>query len=535
MIPRWVIVVAVTVLGATCVPLAYRAATTPPDQYFTGNCEQVCDQSTNLMWARQVRDGHLLAHDLHTSEPHPPVLPSLPWLAVGLVARALHLPLLWAYHGVRVLFGLAYLLLAWGLVAEYLPGSAERAFAWIAIALGSGLAILAGPINDIAGRQVAGTAEWMPELWGFHSIAVQPHFALALALIAGLVWVLLASYRRVREIGAAGQPARPGRGVWKLALAAAGLAALLTLVHPFDIVVWGPLLVAHTVGCRLWGGRRVHWANVAALVGVAPAAGFLLWQMRTNPVFEAWARQNLLLSPSMLAYLAGFGVVVVLAISGLVILGHRRQRTAADWLIIGWVAITAVMVNSGPVISFERRCIEGLHIPLSLLAAIGITGWLMPWLQRRWHLGQRRAGQVAMAALLVCILPTNIRLLADASVSREALIPTDWVEAFGWLAHNTAPQDCVLASPLVGNHLAWLAVRPVYVGHTQLTIDFERKAEQVERFFDARTPAARREKLLAESGCRWVMAQNSERQSADELPDLQRVYSNATVSIYRVR
>ena len=535
MIPRWVIVLAVVVVGATCAPLAYRAATTPPDQYFTGNWEYVHDQSTYLMWAAQVRDGHLLVHDPHTSESHPPLLPSLPWLAVGLLARALHLPLLWAYHGLRVLLGLVYLLVAWGLVAEYLRGRAERAFAWVAIALGSGLGIIADAINHVAGKRVAGTADWMPETWGFHSIAVEPHFALALVLIAGLAWVLLASYRQGAESGPAGRPAPPGTAMWKLALAAAGLAAVLTLVHPFDIAVWGPLLVAHTVGCWLWGGRRVHWANVAALLGVIPPAGFLLWQMRTNPIFEAWARQNVLPSPPMLSYLLGFGAVGVLAMSGLVILRHRQQRACADWLIIGWVAMTAVMVNAGPVISFERRCIEGLHIPLSLLAAIGMTGWLMPWLQKRWRLDERRARQVAMAALLVCILPTNIKLLADGFVAGQAVIPADWVGAFGWLAHNTAPEDCMLTSPLVGNHLAWMAVRPVYVGHTQQTIDFERKAGEVERFFDAHTSPARREELLAKTGCRWVIAHDSQRQAADELPDLQRVYGNATVSIYRVR
>jgi len=313
------------------------------------------------------------------------------------------------------------------------------------------------------------------------------------------------------------------------------LAAALTLVHPFDIAVWGPLLAGHTAGCWVWGGRRVHWANIAALVGVVPPALFLFWQTRTNPIFAAWARQNVLPSPIMLSYLLGFGAVAVLAASGLLILRRRPRRTYADWLLIGWVGVTAIAVNAGPVISFERRCIEGVFIPLCLLAAIGMAEWVIPWLQGRLHLDERRARQAAIAVLLVCILPTNIMLLADGFASKQAVIPTDWVRAYEWLAHNTGRHDCVLTSPLVGNHLAWIAVRPVYVGHTQQTIDFERKAAEADEFFSASTPIARREQLLAKAGCPYVMAHDAQRQATDELPELERVYSNATVSIYRVR
>ena len=125
MIPRWVILTSALVALSTCAPTAWRAATTPPEMYFTGNWEYVHDQSTYLMWAAQVAEGNVLVYDLHTSEPHPPLLPPLPWLIVGLVTRFTHLPLLWAYHGLRLIAGFAYLLLAWLVVTEYFRATAD--------------------------------------------------------------------------------------------------------------------------------------------------------------------------------------------------------------------------------------------------------------------------------------------------------------------------------------------------------------------------------------------------------------------------
>lgn len=549
MTPRWVLITSVAVALSTCAPLAWRSVITPPDQHFVGNWEYVHDQTTYLMWAAQVARGQILVRDLHTSEPHPPLLPPLPWLLVGLAARAV--PLLWAYHGLRVLSGVAYLLLVWGVVQEYFgqssgvpgqpntapqparagaadevpPGAqttipyARRAMvvAFLCIAVGSGLRVVTDLINHVAGQRLVSTADWMPELWGFHSLAVMPHFALALALMAALVRVLLAYYRRPTG---------------RLLVAAPLLMALLTWVHPFDVAVWAPLLALHLLACGFWR-RRWLWVDLTALVGAAPPALLFLWQTRSNPVFAAWAAQNVLPSPPVLSYVGGFGAVLVLAVAGLLVLWRAGGRTCADALVLLWLAVTAVMVNAGAVISFERRCIEGAHIPLSLLAGMGMTCWLLPWLRERWRLSQRRAWRLGLTALLVCLLPGNLKLLVDGMVAPQAVIPTAWVRGYQWLADNSSPDECVLTAPRVGMHLAWMALRPVYAGHEQQTIDFERKATQVEEFFRSSTPPARRMEILRQSGCTWVMACEEQRLATDDLPGLQRRYATDTVSIYR--
>ena len=425
--PRWVILLSLGVVLSTTAPLVFHALRPVPGQVFTGNFEAVYDQNTYLMWAEQVRQGHDLVYDLHTTEEHPPLFPGVPWLLVGLIARALGVPVIYPYHAFRLLFALAYLLLAWRLVCLALEAPRARVYAFVIIALGSGLGWLTSIINAIAGRTVIFSSDWMPEMWGYHSMLLLPHFTLSLLLIAALLVILLKSYRAPS---------------WGLAVAAAAVTGLLALVHPFDIVLLGPLLVGHFVVMLILRPEdsRGVWTNLAAAAGVIPSAGFLFWQMKTNPIFAAWAGQNQLPSPTPLVYLIGLGVVLVLTSDGLSTLLRQPQRRAADWLWILWLPAAAIGAYSYPLIPFARRLVEGLHIPLALLAGIGVVHWWEPWLRRRWPaLSEAWVRGLCLALLLACILPTNIKLLVDGALSESGSVPTGWMQAFEWLRATRRP------------------------------------------------------------------------------------------------
>ena len=55
------------------------------------------------------------------------------------------------------------------------------------------------------------SSDWMPEMWGYHSMLLLPHFTLSLLLIAALLVLLLKSYRAPS---------------WGLAIAAAAVTGL---------------------------------------------------------------------------------------------------------------------------------------------------------------------------------------------------------------------------------------------------------------------------------------------------------------------
>lgn len=517
--PRWVFVLSAVVMLSTCLPYAYHLLTTPPDAVFTGNCEQTADQNTYFMWARQVREGRLLVYDLHTSEDHEPILPSLPWLVLGLIGRVIPVPLPYLYHALRLALGFIYLLLVYLALSEFFERERERAYAFVIVAVGSGFGLLTDSINAGAGRTVIVSADLMPELWAYHSLLVLPHFTLALVAVAALVYCLLRAYRRP---------------TWRLALAAALCLTLLTLVHPFTAAVMVPLLTLHFVASRLIkpSGWRAAWVNLVALLGFLPPAAFLAWQVSSSEIMRAWSAQNVLPSPPPLVYMIGFGVVFPLALLGMAVILRKVERSAADWLVILWPMVAAIGAYSGPLIKFERRCVEGVHLPVAMLAALAVTGWAIPRLRTRFAWGERRAHRVCLVILLLLILPTNVKLLVDDSLSQEGAIPADWLRAFEWLRDNTQESARVMTPPLVGNFAARYADRHVYVGHHQQTIDFTNKHARARRFFDPTTPHPERLRILLTSRCQFVAADAEHRPALAGWPPLREVFSSPEMTVY---
>ncbi len=516
--PRWVLILSALVMLSTCIPCAYHWATTPADKYFTGICEQTSDQNTYFMWARQVQGGRLLVHDLHTSEDHDPILPSLPWLTLGLAARLLPVPLPYLYHVFRLILGFTYLVIIYLALSEFFTGERERAYAFVIITLGSGFGALTDLFNYAAGRGVLFTADLMPELWAYHSVLVLPHFALALVALAGLLLLLLRAYKRP---------------TWGLALGAAACLALLTSVHPYTSAVIVPVLALHFVACRLIKptGWRASWVNLVAILGFLPPAAFFVWQVRLSDIMQTWC--NVLLSPLPVVYMTGLGVALPLALLGAAFLLREYKRSLAQWLVLLWPLVTAIAAYSFPLVKQERRCVEGLHIPLAMLAAIGITGWALPWLRARlpkWSL--RAVGVLCMCLLLAFMLPTNVKLLVDDAVSQEGVIPMDWARAFEWLRLSTDEGARVMTSGRVGNFAARYAERQVYAGHFHLTIDFEHKRKAASRFFDPSTPNEERLRILVGSRCDYVAANAEQAKALRGWSELAEVFSSPAMTIY---
>ncbi len=520
-LPRWVIAFSAAVMLSTCVPYAYHAARAPGDRVFTWVLENLYDQNSYLMWAEQVRDGRLLAHNLMTTERQPPLLPSLPWLALGLLGRVIPVPLAYLYHLLRLAAGFFYLLLVYRLAQRFLKTERECVYATVIVGIGAGAGGFVAALNRLCAEPVLTSADWMPELWAYHSLLLLPHFALSLLLIAAIICLLLDAYARPR---------------WSRLFAAALCFALLAHTHPYAAVVFGPVLVFHYLVCRLarpeaWRGT---WTNLAALLGVVPPAILLAWQSATNPGPQSWAR-TAVLSPPPLDYLLGFGIVLPLAVAGAVSLAKKGKLTAGGWLLIIWALVGLLLLYSYPTIPFERRLVEGLHLPLAMLAAVAISRWGVPALTRRWaRLSVRGASVLCIALLVALLLPTNLVLLANTMRAKAPTIPKDWMTASRWIRQHTDEEVCVMTGPYVGNYLARYAQRRVYLGHWAMTVDFEAKFARWRRLCAPATTAPQRQRILAQSGCELLVADPDQREVLAQWPALQEVLFTPELSVYRL-
>ncbi len=519
--PGWVLVLSAVVALSTALPHAWQALTCPPDEAFTGFVEAQNDQNLYMVWLQQAREGRVLMDNLATPEQAPPIFVGPHWVALGMLARIIPIPLIVLSRLVAVALAFAYLLILWRVVSELFARQDARLFAFVIGTLGSGFGAICDAINAAAGRVVIFSADLMPELWAYHSFLL-PHFTLALCFMALLTLTLLRAWRAPSL---------------RLSMAATGWAFLLTAVHPYDLAVWGPLLMLHlAIGLATRAPWRTLAVNLWALGGAFVPTAFYALLARSHPMLAVWAEQNVLRSPAPLVYLLGTGAVLPLAIFGFRSLHSEDdapdQRRLQRLFLGLWLAVTALVAYAYPLVPFERRAVEGVHIPLALLAAAAMAARVVPWLQQRLAVSAS-AQRVARILLLLAILPTNLALLVNGARTEQARLPLAMVRGFEWIAANTPPDARIFTSMQVGQYLARYSMRHVFAGQLQTTVKPDARRALAAEFFAEGTAEARRREILRESGCGWVAAAREQARALEGLPWLEVAHDAGELRVFR--
>jgi hypothetical protein len=508
---RWAVALSVLIVLSTALPYAYHAAHPLPGRAYTGIEAFVTDQVTYLMWIEQVRRWGLWVENLYTADADDLVLANPLWAALGLLGRGVPAHAVWLYHGSRLLLGLTYLLLLWALVRRFSEDALTQWTAWLLAALGGGFAwvhwLVTGS-TDLEGMWI--TADYMPEMWSYPSLLYFPHFVAGLLLLVATFHCLSGSWLTGRTGPAVG----------------AGLSlGLLCLVHTYTAVTALAVLVVHSLLWLLTTRRLrpvVPRSILAAGIG-SPFFAFQAWQVHTSPTLQKWAESNLMPSPTPLSYLLGAGlpglvavVALALAVRGLFRPGSGAEAgpgadpgagsPALRLLLLAWVAGTIVLIFSG--VAFERRCIEGLHIALALLAAP-----LVVETARRACRGSRPQTLLCIGGFIALSAPTALWYVA-----REFASKTGYIDSrIPRLARQLQATRPISGPPSTGdpaviarlNLAAWLPVYGqvrVYAAHPQLTFDYARKCRVVSRLFAPETSDRERWDLLSTTGCGFIVA-----------------------------
>jgi hypothetical protein len=211
-------------------------------------------------------------------------------------------------------------------------------------------------------------------------------------------------------------------------------------------------------------------------------------------VYALWAAQNLVLSPHPLHYLAAYGIPLAFAAFAV---GGAWQSQGPEWLAVAWVGVVPLLVYLP--FNLQRRLVEGVQVPLSLLAALGIT-----------RLGIRGARLRVITGIVLVVLPLTNGLLVVGNILALQGLPApvyrdaDEVAVLDWLGARVDPDDVVLASFESGNYLPVRVGARAFVGHGPETIRADEKRLLVARFFDPATGDAWRQQLLSQYGVDYV-------------------------------
>lgn len=541
---RSVLLIAVIVIAVLQLPYALGYALAQPGTEFTGLLINVEDGSY-LSAIGQGIDGAWLYHIPFTTEEHAPVFIEVFYLALGHAARGLNLSATTMWHLARVVADLVLFGVLYGFIAIFLESPTQRRVAYAFAILSAGYDFWRFPFDALNVLEALPIELRIPEAHIFYSALTYPHFTLGIALVLttfGLLLCVLESEPTRRQIIFA-----IGAGIGNL---------LIGIVYPFLIY----LIVAITGAYFLfliWRQRALLW-RTGLLLFVAfaiPAPLFLYYQfvLTMNPIIQVWNAQATTFSPNPIHF--GLTYLPLLVFAGLTWRPFvrwdepRRRAFAFLWI---WIFIVAILLYAP--ITQQRRFVEGVQVPLAILAALGLCDIALPWLARTRvliALSQRPNYSVAglQRLIVVCIIALASLSSFYVWISSVALLgfvqpyplfrPTAELQAMDWLRANSSPNDVVFSSYWTGSFIPARAGNRVFVGQRYETIRFDEKRAVAEKFFDVTTDDAWRVALLREYRIAYVFWGKGERDlgafDPERAPYLQCVFANAHARVYRVQ
>jgi hypothetical protein len=525
------------------IPYVLGYALAQPGTEFTGILMNPEDSNSYFAKMLQGYHGQWMYSIPFTPEDHAPAFLGGFYIGLGHLARIVNIDLVTIWHIARVLLGLILFLTTFVFIAHFVPDKATRWTAYLLSVFGSGLGWILFLLNQPHWLGAFPVDFKMPEAHLFFTALTFPHVELGTVLIMLSFMIVERAFA-----GIARNPADTHVWAWGILAGIVNLA--VTVVYPFLIYLIGTTLGFYWVW-KCVQTRRVllRQGLLTALTILVPAPLILYYAVTllTNPVLRAWEAQSVTASPPWPHYLVAYGLLLLLA---LVLLWRRpNARFALLW---SWLLAVALLVYAP--LNSQRRFVEGVHVPLSILAAAGLCEVVLAslgstrWFQRvSERPGYTAEGlkRLSVISFLAFTSVSNIYVLLSISVTTAWQQPyplfrsREEVAATRWLQVNASRQARVLGAYETGNWIAARAGNRVILGHWAETVDWETRFDEVARFYSRNTDDAWRTALLDRYHIRYVFAGPRERALGDFDPSqasyLEPVFSNRDVALYEVR
>ena len=507
---RWALSVGAALMVLTVLPYVYAWCLTPPGQQYLWLLYNPDEPNVHLSWIRQAADGQWLLRDACTTGPQQASFLNLFMLGLGRLARVTRLQPVFVYHLARIVSGTALCVALYWFASLLTPRLEVRRLCLLLAGTASGLGWAAPWLNQGLGTVGLpllnppdfGMQLCMPEAITFLSLYLYPLFSTSMLLLVLSLGLYLLSDRL---------------GWMRYAVASGLVALLLGNFHTYDLF---PLYLTLLLWClyRLVETRRGGAAVLARAAVVvscsAPSLVYQYWTFQHNAIFRAKAL-TVTAPPPPRDLLAAYGFLVPLALLGAWVAWRSRRQEAR--FATCWV-VAAVSCLCLPV-SFQRKMIEGLHLPVCFLAALALGSWLPVVLNRRRWRGpvRRAANRVLWGFSLLAMVPSNVafvgmtlQLAATNNLTRASVaqppyyLGNDELAALRWLDAHSSNDAVVLSAPYAGSYIPGLSGNTVYAGHWAETLNFETKLGAVGRFYAGRMSSTEAADFLSAGRVQYV-------------------------------
>jgi len=479
------VVIGIIVLVAISVPYIYAASAAGNEYVFGGFLLNPLDSNSYLAKIYQGWEGNWRNQLAYSADPGEGTYINLFYLFLGHVGRKFGLPLIYVFHGARLLGAVALLVMIWRYYGELFSDQRSCRLAFALATLGSGLGWLFIPSGLIASDL------WVAEIYPFLSSITNPHFPLGLAM---MLWLIL--------------PVRNDRKI-RQSILRIFLAWLLSIVSPFGLVVVMGVISGQFVYKFFTRRAWKDLANVQELIYTilmtaipgAPALLYYYWVVRSDPITASWNAQNVTLSPPVWDLLLSLSPALLFALVGTLKLVKEKLSTNRSQLI----AILLIWAGMGLILAYapfslQRRFLMGIFIPLAGLTALGLEYLAIKfsWSYRSW-----------VILLFTLSIPSNLVVLLTGFHGAQTHQPKLYLTreeatAMAWIIENTNPDSLVLASPELGNIIPAHTGRRVLYGHPFETINADDEKGLVEQIFYGAISLEERQIILTERGVDYI-------------------------------
>ncbi|MFH1073646.1 MAG: hypothetical protein V1752_01020 [Candidatus Firestonebacteria bacterium] len=520
---EWIfaLVWALIIAAVTIVPYAIGRTYTPKDMVFTEFIASNYDQESYMSWMKQASDGKILFEDKYTTENQSGWFFHPFFLFCRKTAGLLHVNMITAYHGMRLIFGILMLVFIYYFSAYFIKDIKIRKYFLIFISISAGWGFLApNPVVWFNQYNIMSLDMWITEASTFLIFLTKPLFAFALILILLIFLLMLEAFRT---------------GKSKYVYFSGFLGVFLALTHPYDVFSVYAVLFVFLIAKK----ASLKEYLLFILFAVISVTGLIYQALlfTYDPVFKEWSK-TLTATPNPLSFIIGYGFAGIFAL--LYLFDKKWNQDKNNLFLLIW--IIAILAASYLPVRFQRRMILGLHVPIAILAVKYFFECLIPKLKQLRPLKTLKPG-VIFTVLIVLTVPTNVRYIYDCYSDMKVNIYNynifkDDVSALRWLEANTSKKDAVIASRIIGMYIPAWSGNKVYAGHYDQTVNYTLKIQNIKVFFEGKTDNNTIEAFLKSNRIDYVYFGPFEKiigkPDFGKMPFLKKAYSQGTVDIYRI-
>jgi hypothetical protein len=457
----------------------------------------------------------LIYMDYSAVEPQSPRMIAAYFSVLGLVGKALPLPAqtLWLFSSWVISFVFVFALSS--VLVKWASNSRQVCFAMLLIMFSGGLEVLAHSLGMAIPREKNFWMDGFSTFCTFHNPLKIAGITCVLSMM--YFWQLWLEKKRLTHL-----------------IIVSALVLFSWAIHP-NSAIPGYVALVITVFCaskymhkpRQW--QMFFSVYSPLLISFTAILLYIIW-MRTDVTTANIIKQYHIpwLVEPFRFYPVRYGVMLPLGIVGLCCCIRRCRLT--DVMFAGWwlgAELFAHFSNMSGLL-FQHM----VHLPMAVFAAWTLEKITAVSPKIKW----------ALLAGLFCVFAFQNGYILQKVIrqTRQDVWPTSLYWTMGEIRAaeelRNYPQGNVLVSRNAGNKVAWLALKPVFLGHWGTTPSRHEKEQEIVSFFNPNTSFLWRQELLKRYDIDYIWYGPDEQLSGviESRSFLEEIIKNKAVTVYRV-